>query len=501
MRFKTHFRQYWQYIPKDVKVGATGLLIAFIAALPYMTVQAHGDSTHIHAETVQASQSSTTSVRDCDTNAIMYCGAYSKDEWVRKIIQGDGKHSVENLQAIYGMFGIDGNGIESAHTVDGEVHADGRVTVNGATIATSALSSGRQFMEGSSKKGDIYTRPTSVSFRSGSIPAFVHMENGVFKWAVIKSCGNPVTAIPVEQPKPPQEKHPRFSLEKKADDTSVKAGATITYTIKIKNTGDITLTDLRHVDELSEGLAYVNGSTKINGSGVPDGITGTGITLPTLDVDSTATITYQVTTDVRHKECNTARLANRIVVTPKETASKSDSTTVIVDYGECIKPTKATYQCDYLETIKVDKNTYKFVAHASTSGNAQITRYAFSSSDEHEATIETDTDTAELEMHFADSGTHTARVRVYFDVNGSEKSDSGNDCTQQITIDEPHNHDHKEPHVHPAIHTEIKAPAKTLPNTGPSEILMSFFGLGFTTLSTRTWLHSRKILAKAALKR
>lgn len=139
--------------------------------------------------------------RDCDSNAIMWCGAYGKNELLFKYRYGDGHNAAKNLQLLYAAWGIGEGGMKAA--VDGSVTKDGRVIVGGKTVATGARSGGRQFLAGSTKERGVWMRPTSVSFRSQSLAAYVYMKNGVFQWAVIKSCGNMVAATPVAVQKPP----------------------------------------------------------------------------------------------------------------------------------------------------------------------------------------------------------------------------------------------------------------------------------------------------------
>lgn len=143
----------------------------------------------------------------CDPNAVICGGAASKTELANKIQNGDGRHTGAQLQASFRARGFTVNQINSADTVMGQVGKDGRVTVNGKVVATGAESVGRQNLPGSTKTGGMWQRPTSVSFQSDSLPAFVYMPGGQFKWAIITSCGNmvfahPVAVVPAVKPTP-----------------------------------------------------------------------------------------------------------------------------------------------------------------------------------------------------------------------------------------------------------------------------------------------------------
>ena len=171
------------FINSNLKVGAIVLVLAASVLTPLAV-------------------SAATQPRDCDTNAIVYCGSYSKPELNKKIANGDTRNSAANLKQI---FFNEGRGITAAgigSAVEGTVYKDGRVVVAGKTVATGAMSSGRQYMPGSTKQGSVWVRSVGASFASNSIPAYVNMDGGVFHWAIIKSCGNTVTAKAVPKPTP-----------------------------------------------------------------------------------------------------------------------------------------------------------------------------------------------------------------------------------------------------------------------------------------------------------
>lgn len=117
-----------------------------------------------------------------------------------------------DLPAIFSHYGINPSEINSAK--EGIVHADGRVTVNGQTVATNAWSLGRQTLGSPTvRKVSIggktyYEKPLANAIGSHkAVSAFVFLDNnGKYKSAIIKSCGNPITATPTEPPKKPAPK-------------------------------------------------------------------------------------------------------------------------------------------------------------------------------------------------------------------------------------------------------------------------------------------------------
>lgn len=144
--------------------------------------------------------------RDCDENAVLKCGGYTTAEINQKY------DSQAGAKAIFSHFGISSSEVNALHgtAVSGHVTKGGRVLVDGKTVATDAVTAGRQHMPGSTQVSSggttFYSRPPSASFSQDKLDAYVVMKNGVFQFAIIKSCGNPVKATPVPKEKPPAPK-------------------------------------------------------------------------------------------------------------------------------------------------------------------------------------------------------------------------------------------------------------------------------------------------------
>lgn len=154
---------------------------------------------------------------DCDSVAIIKCGSFTEAE-----LKSDfDKNEYGDLQKVFGAFGIERGELNGF--VDGVVWKDGRVTVNGKLVATGAVTAGRwdtppqgaTRIEGTQKA---YKMAPS-NFTTTGQTAFVKMVNGKFSFAVIKSCGNPVSAKP-EQPKPEEEKPQYKCVDLQADKLS-----------------------------------------------------------------------------------------------------------------------------------------------------------------------------------------------------------------------------------------------------------------------------------------
>lgn len=140
---------------------------------------------------------------DCSSNAVVKCGVTN----ITGLRQAYARN-VGNTQALYRYFGISSTMINQAKYASGSVTKDGKIVVNGKTVATGGMSAGREMYAGSTKitvnGSTFYTRPAGSLFPVASEPAIVfYNADGSVSHAVIISCGNPVKATPVQPPKPP----------------------------------------------------------------------------------------------------------------------------------------------------------------------------------------------------------------------------------------------------------------------------------------------------------
>jgi hypothetical protein len=178
---------------KFMKTIATSLLTAGIVATSLLT------GSVAHAATVDLSGAT----KDYNNNAVVYGGASNVSELQSKY------SASSSVATIYTHFGITAAEVQAmgSTAVAGSVTKTGNVLVGNTVVATGALTAGRQNITGSTKVTEsgvtFYTRKPSVSFSNSSLPAFVVMKDGVFQFAILAACGNPVIATPPKTPKPP----------------------------------------------------------------------------------------------------------------------------------------------------------------------------------------------------------------------------------------------------------------------------------------------------------
>ncbi|HET8992074.1 MAG TPA: hypothetical protein VFN31_03520 [Candidatus Saccharimonadales bacterium] len=234
---------------------------------------------------------------NCDSNAVLYCGAKSISSLIDKYTNGDGVNSAASIQHIYSYFNISGSDIRNMNSttaeekvVVGKVDKNGDVyDSNNKLVARGAMTAGRQNIAGSTQRSvdgtTFYTRPPSVSFAENSLPAYVVMDNGKFVFAILSSCGNPIMAtaiVPVEKPKP------------------VPAKPTTTATTTTNTTMQATSVCSGNIDNIDNGAVATQGgncsqnTTIVEQTNSPPAPSGqcTGLTI---DVISTSPLEISVT--------------------------------------------------------------------------------------------------------------------------------------------------------------------------------------------------------------
>jgi len=115
------------------------------------------------------------------------------------------------------------------------------------------------------------------------------------------------------------------------------------------------------------------------------------------------------------------------------------------------------YSCDLLHVENQGNRTYKYSVDATAKNGASITGYNFNFGDSNSVNTTSNTTT----HTYAKDGTYTTTATVKFNVGGSEKTAS---CSQTIKVSTS------------KTVTPVVSAAKTLPNTGPGDVLGIFTG-------------------------
>lgn len=196
--------------------------------------------------------------RDFDDNAVVRGGAYTKEELIGKINAGsDLKQIMYNENR-----GISEQGIMNSS--DGFVRKDGTVWAGGKQVASGVFSSGRSYITSSTKDGSLWMRPPSVSFLSSQLDAFVLMDGGTFKAAIVKSCGNPIKILAAPFPRVFKRVNnerlgPGFvAADTKETAISAKEGDNLKFDITVTNQGTTSATGVVVTDPIPNGINLKN---------------------------------------------------------------------------------------------------------------------------------------------------------------------------------------------------------------------------------------------------
>ena len=207
--------------------------------------------------------------RDCNNNSILYCGAMSVGELQQKY------NASPNAQQVYHYYGIDSADMARLQNTAkaGKVYKNGNVVVNGQVVATNSFSAGWQPQPTSTQATyngvTFYNTASQGVFLSDSIDAFVVMDNGVFAFAILSSCGNPVGG------KAGTHEYKLDKTVRKAGGAWVKTapvhyGEVYEYKVEVTNTGTGHVRWVRTKDVLPADQKVVPGSLTLNGAYLPE---------------------------------------------------------------------------------------------------------------------------------------------------------------------------------------------------------------------------------------
>ncbi len=103
--------------------------------------------------------------------------------------------------------------------------------------------------------------------------------------------------------------------------------------------------------------------------------------------------------------------------------------------GNPVWGTSPGYKCEMLEQTKISDTEYEYLATPYVKDGATVTKIVYDFGDGKSVTVTEDFD--QSVTHTYAPGDYTATATVYFDVNGSEKSDTRESCTKSVSVPQP----------------------------------------------------------------
>ncbi len=401
---------------------------------------------------------------DCDANAVEYCGAAasstsstaSASNIINKYNRGDGKNSAKSIQTIFGYAGISSADVQALGSTArlGTVTKTGNVMIGNKVVATGAKSIGRENITdgaGSTKvvlNGvTFYVRSTDVAFNSSSISAYVVMKNGVYDYAVLLSCGNPVIAKAVTPTPPPTPKTPAYTIQKEVravgtasyskSITLAQPGTTVEYRITVKSTGTAAAQNVKAYDTLPAHIAYTDGTAALNGNALTAAQAAgffnasTGYTIGSLAPGASDVFTFKAVVGPADTTANcVAETLNNV---GKITATSLPEETSTATVAKNCAP-KPAYACTSLTSVKVSRTDYTFTAVATATNGATITGYTFGFGDGATKVVTTAGTTASTSHSYTAPGTYNATVSVQVKVGTTVTTVTAPACNTTVTV-------------------------------------------------------------------
>lgn len=397
--------------------------------------------------------------RNWSADAVLQGGAITERELLQKYDQ-----NASDIKNIFNHYGITRNDLTGSDIKHGTVYQDGRVVVDGKTVATGAFSVSRKPFYNSagdapkkvSINGTTYYEGPDMSIFVRSVDAYVFYRNGQFYRAVISSCANPVLATPTEKPV-----NPVYSCDmldkKKIDRTRYRFTASATA----KNGATVT----------SYTYDFGDGNKTTAGASVEH------------TYDKPGTYTVKVTANVT--------IDGKTVTKTGENCT----TTVTIEQP----PKTALYTCDSLtpQPIQGKDRTYTFTL-VYTAENVTLKKAVYDFGDGNSEEFNK-ANASNVEHQYANPGTYTTTVTLYFNVPG-EGEKSAN-CSATIIVPKPENCILPGKEDLPKNSPECAETPPELPQTGLGEWLAGATGLAALAAALYYYNMSQRNLKKTMLKK
>lgn len=332
---------------------------------------------------------------DCTPNSIIECGVGSASDFVAKV----NENAPGDLQTIYADYGLVPSEYArfASNAKAGTSFTDGHIEVDGRTVATGTSSIGRtQFSYSHAKSigNKTYYESATTSVQKSNLPVLVLFnDQGGFEFAVITSCGNPISGNP---------SNPSYSCDS-------------------LNTTKVDSNTYKFTTNASAG----------NGAAIAKVVYDFG--------DGTATVEKTNPADeVTHTYAQAGNYQAKVTV---YVSLPGGGTSVIAPTGNCIKniviEAAPGAACTALTVAKLDRNRFRFDASGSVTNGATISRIDFyirdtNGKDVQSKPVNTSNNQASAEFTIDNPGSYTAQAYVIAST-GNATSDA---CKKPFTVEE-----------------------------------------------------------------
>jgi hypothetical protein len=389
-------------------------------------------------------------IRDCSPNSVINknapnCGALTKTELVSDIKanrEGD-------LKTIFSHFGLSSSKYSDfkSNAKYGKFYRDGRLVVDGQTVATNAYSMGRHNFGGSKaytkiSSGTYYYGTPSQRWASGTNSMDVMVwfnKDGTVKMAVISACGNPVPQFSKKTPKAQCDDLNKHAVKGKKNTYRFSTDAS-------KNS----------LAKFVKFKYYYN-----NGSGDKLFDTTTKASTKTKEITFTKAATVKVKIEVSLPG------GNKKTVTSKECETKIG-----------VVKEEFLYKCEALVKTQGDNRIFRFTVQTKQSNNVTVDSADFTLDDNVTSKNVTEKDAdgnIYKEYDFSDNKEHTVSAIVNFTADGKKVTSKEGDCVAKVLPEEKPECPEKPGSGLPPGHPDCEEPE--MPVTGAGSVAGLFAGV------------------------
>lgn len=338
----------------------------------------------------------------CDSDVIMYCGFTDPTDFIRKARTNDSGNGHFDLNTIYSHYNLPTSEYDRfvREAKPATIYRDGRVVVDGKTVATDGQNLGREAgTQGPGSYpiaigGTTYYGNANSRTYANDLPGYVLFDNtGTMQFATLKLCGNPIFGNVV-----------KTSASCSALQSTPVSGKMNTYsfTASATSTGNATIT--KFVYDFGDGSPTV-----------------------------TATSGTQA---VEHTYSKAGNFTAKVTVYASVPGNPNLQLPVV---GTCTKVINITIPyCVELSGAILDKTKlmYSFVAKASFGGGVTFKSADFVFGDGKSQNGVTPNGTTATVNHTYDSaGNYNAAATLHFSVNGADYT--APTCTAKVTPEQP----------------------------------------------------------------